>query len=70
MNEPTTTSEEQELRRDIAETREELGETVEALVQKTDEMKGQAKAKARTAATVAAGALVVVVAIGWLLRRR
>lgn len=37
-------SEPDELRRDIVETREELGETVEALAQKTD-VKGRAKAK-------------------------
>jgi ElaB/YqjD/DUF883 family membrane-anchored ribosome-binding protein len=43
-NDETKTPEAQELRRDIAETREELGETVEALAHKTD-VKGQAKAK-------------------------
>ena len=34
----------EEIREDIAQTREELGETVEALASKTD-VKGQAKAK-------------------------
>jgi MYXO-CTERM domain-containing protein len=37
-------SEPEELRRDIAETREELGDTVEAMAHKTD-VKGRAKAK-------------------------
>jgi hypothetical protein len=37
-------SEPEELRRDIVETREELGDTVDALARKTD-VKGRAKAK-------------------------
>jgi hypothetical protein len=85
MNEETSTAEAQELRRDIAQTREELGETVEALVRKTD-VKGQAKAKVhekqqeakakveevkeRPTAAIAIGTLAIGIAIVWVLRRR
>jgi hypothetical protein len=64
------------LRADIAETREELGETVGALSEKAD-VKAQAKAKVDEAQTlareqrvpIAAGGLVLLLIVLWLVRR-
>lgn len=81
-----------ELREDIARTREQLGETVEALAAKADikaraqqkaaDTVGQVRQRARQAAdrmpgpadkrsaSLAAAALAVLLAVGWLLARR
>jgi ElaB/YqjD/DUF883 family membrane-anchored ribosome-binding protein len=66
-----------EIRADIGATREELGETVEALAEKTD-VKEQARqsagrvadhAKERPVPYAAAGALAAGIVIGILIRR-
>jgi hypothetical protein len=68
----------EEIRQDIARTREELGDTVEALASKTD-VKGQARAKVEGARAAAAdhpvplavlGVLVVGAVIGRIIGTR
>ena len=73
------------LRAEIEETREDLGDTAAALAAKTDvkarardraeELKARARAKAEEvkqnpAPAIAAGAVVVTLAVFWLARRR
>jgi uncharacterized coiled-coil DUF342 family protein len=83
------TPEIEQIRRDIAQTREQLGDTVAALAHKAD-VKSQAKAKVaerkeqlhekqedvkanvkdHPLLSAVAGALVIGLAIGWILARR
>ena len=70
----------EEIERDIARTREQLGDTAEALAAKADvkahaqekvaEVKQQARARATSPAAIAAGAAVVLVVAVIIARRR
>jgi hypothetical protein len=55
----------EELREEIRETREELGDTVEAITGKADAKVEEAKRRV----PVVAGALVVLALLIWLIRR-
>lgn len=66
-----------EIRKDIERTREQLGETVEALAAQTDvkrrarEKAADVKGRAKTTPAVAVGALLVaVLTVGLILKRR